>query len=84
MVNDMRYYKFDNGIVISAYNEVFAKGIYNQVCFNEFEDDDIEEVSKYEALGLFVEALSTNEADMDSVAIQWMFSDTRNEILCFG
>ena len=84
MVNDMRYYKFDNGIVISAYNQNFAKGIYNQVCFNEFEDDDIEEVSKYEALGLFVEALSTNEADMDSVAIQWMFSDTRNEILCFG
>ena len=80
----MRYFKFDNGIVISAYNQNFAKGIYNQVCFNEFEDDDIEEVHKYEALGLFVEALSTNEADMDSVAIHFMFNDTRNEILCFG
>ena len=84
MVNDMRYYKFDNGIVISAYNENFAKGIYNQVCMNEFEDDDIEEVSKYEALGLFAESLSNNEVDMDSVAILYMFEDTRNEILLFG
>ena len=84
MVNDMRYFKFDNGIVISAYNQVFAKDIYNQVCMNEFDDNDIEEVSKYEALGLFVEALYTNEADMDSVAINWMFNESRNEILCFG
>ena len=84
MVNDMRYFKFDNGIVISAYNQNFAKGIYNQVCFNEFEDGDIEEVSKYEALGLFVESLSSNEVDMDSVAIQYFFEDTRNEILLFG
>jgi len=84
MVNDMRYFKFDNGILISAYNQNFAKDIYNQVCINKFDNDDIEEVSKYEALGLFVEALSTNEADMDSLAINYMFSDTRNEILCFG
>ena len=84
MVNDMRYFKFDNGIIISAYNQVFAKDIYNQVCLNEFDDEDIEEVSKYEALGLFVEALYTNEADMNSVAIQYMFDDTRNEVLLFG
>ena len=84
MVNDMRYYKFDNGIVISAYNQVFAKDIYNQVCFDPIEDEDIEEVSKYEALGLFAESLSNNEVDMDSVAILYMFEDTRNEILLFG
>lgn len=84
MVNDMRYFKFDNGIVISAYNQVFAKDIYNQACMNEFEDDDIVEVNKYEALGFFVESLAVSESDLDSTEIYWMFSDTRNEILLFG
>ena len=65
MVNDMRYFKFDNGILISAYNQNFAKDIYNQVCINKFDNDDIEEVSKYEALGLFAESLSNNEVDME-------------------
>lgn len=81
---EMKYFKFGNGILISAESSELAKYIYNDICLVEVSDIDMEEVNRYEALGLFTEALGSNNSDMCSVAINMMFLDSRNEVLLFG
>lgn len=84
-MTNMKYFKVENtGMVISAKNLKMAKLICEMTYFDDTTNFDIVEITKEEALGLFVESLVTYGIEVDVGAIHYMFEDTENEILTFG
>ena len=79
MENDMKYFEID-GCIIAAYKIEDATGIYVKACNVPFEEDVVE-LSYYEALGKFTEAMGENETFLDGYGLLQFFRSTRNEIL---